>query len=194
MITIETTVYKFDELSDAAKQKALNAWRDLGGFDDEYVIDYCKEAAKMFGLDIDKIYYSGFSSQGDGACFEGRYKYKAGALAAVKKEWPKWTALHGIVERLEAVQKRNFYRLTAVIKHRGHYYHSGCMLIDVEDSENQYRDLKDAEDSVIDELRDFADLIYAMLSDEYDYTQSDAYVTENIQGNGVEFTVDGGLA
>ena len=194
MRTIETTVYKFDELSDAAKQKALNAWRDLGGFDDEYVIDYCKEAAKMFGLDIDKIYYSGFSSQGDGACFEGRYKYKAGALAAVKKEWPKWTALHGIVERLEAVQKRNFYRLTAVIKHRGHYYHSGCMLIDVEDSENQYRDLKDAEDSVIDELRDFADLIYAMLSDEYDYTQSDAYVTENIQGNGVEFTVDGGLA
>ena len=194
MITIETTVYKFDELSDAAKQKALNAWRDLGNFDDEYVIDYCKEAAKMFGLDIDKIYYSGFSSQGDGACFEGRYKYKAGALAAVKKEWPKWTALHGIVERLEAVQKRNFYRLTAVIKHRGHYYHSGCMLIDVEDSENQYRDLKDAEDSVIDELRDFADLIYAMLSDEYDYTQSDAYVTENIQGNGVEFTVDGGLA
>ena len=194
MITIETTVYKFDELSDAAKQKALNAWRDLGNFDDECTIDYCKEAAKMFGLGIDKIYYSGFSSQGDGACFEGRYKYKAGALAAVKKDWPKWTALHGIVERLEAVQKRNFYRLTTVIKHSGHYYHSGCMLIDVEDSENQYRDLKDAEDSVIDELRDFADLIYAMLSDEYDYTQSDAYVTENIQGNGVEFTVDGGLA
>ena len=193
MRTIETTVYKFDELSDAAKQKALNAWRDLGNFDDECTIDYCKEAAKMFGLGIDKIYYSGFSSQGDGACFEGRYKYKAGALAAVKKAWPKWTALHDIVERLQAVQKRNFYRLAAVTKHRGHYYHSGCMLIDAEDSENQYRDLKDAEDIVIDELRCFADLIYSALSDEFDYTQSDEYVTESIQCNDVEFTIDGEL-
>ena len=190
MRTIETKIFTFDELSDEAKRKAIDAWRDTN-FNDDYIIDYSKEIAEKFGLNINRIYYSGFYSQGDGACFEGSYKYKTGGLKDVKASYPKWTELHEIVERLQEIQRKNFYRLFAVITHRGHYYHSGCMNIDVEDNDDMYRDLKEAEVDIKTELRNFADLIYSMLSNAFDYEQSDEYVTESIRANEQEFTEQG---
>lgn len=56
------------------------------------------------------IYFRGFSSQGDGASFEGVYKYA-----------PQDEALHAIADQLTALQRRNFYQLTARITQRGLY-------------------------------------------------------------------------
>lgn len=87
MRTIEKEVFTFEELTEDAKEKAREWWRNCENENSsfaEYVIDDCKEIASLFGLEIDKIYYSGFYSQGDGACFEGKYGYKKGALKAVQ--------------------------------------------------------------------------------------------------------------
>jgi hypothetical protein len=89
MRTIQTTVYRFSELSEEAKEKSIETNRDINcgdSFWSECVIEDAKEQAKTIGIDIDHIYYSGFSSQGDGACFDGRYLYKAGAVKAMQAE------------------------------------------------------------------------------------------------------------
>jgi hypothetical protein len=176
----ETEVFKFSELSDEAKQKALQ-WA-FDGVDFQYhaenVIDDAKQIAALFGLEIDKVYYSGFSSQGDGACFEGAYRYKKGALKAVKAYAPQDTDLHGIVQRLQESQRKQFYQLEASCKQTGHYMHSECMSVDVEHAESRYKDIEDAEDDIRDELRYFADWIYKRLETEYDYQTSEEVLTE----------------
>lgn len=192
-IAIEFKIYSFDELSESAKQKAINCALESNDFEfeSEYVIEDSKELAALFGLDIEKIYYSGFCSQGDGACFEGRYKYKKGGLNAVKFYAPNDTELHDIVKELQKIQSKHFYKLVATTKQSGHYMHSGCMAVDVMLSDDQYRDIGESEDDITVALRNFADWIYNRLDREYDYINSDAVIIENIIESDYEFLKNG---
>jgi hypothetical protein len=136
------------------------------------------------------IWFSGFSSQGDGACFEAHYRYAKGCAKAVRGYAPKDERLHQIVDGLQDVQRRAFYRLTADTSHHGHYYHSGCMTVDVcrtDDAEVSYP----VEEEVTRLLRMFADWIYRQLEAEYDYQMSDECVDESIRANDYEFTEAG---
>ena len=208
MRTKTTIIYKFDELSDEAKQTAIESARymDVEFFewwDSSY--ESFAEAADLFGLDIRQtrkslmdgtfsydptIFFSGFSSQGDGACFEGCYAYKKGALKAAKQAFPMDSELLRIVRDLQTLQQRNFYQLTATAKHRGCYSHSGCMDITVDRADGKaFSD--DDEESLKQLLRDFADWIYSELEKEYDYLTSDEAVAESLRANDVEFTEDG---
>ena len=208
--TTTRTLYKFDELSPEAQQHALEEHAEFEGreFNPEFVFDDAATIADLFGLDLRQtrktrkdgghfyeptIYYSGFWSQGDGACFEGTYSYKSGALKAVTECAPQDHELHRIVESLQNIQKRNFYQLTARCKHLGHYYHSGCMSVDV-DRQDGKEMTDDAEDTVQECMRDFADWIYKSLEDEYDYVTSEAACKESIEANDYEFTEKGELA
>lgn len=204
MRIIETKVYQYNELSDDAKQKAREWFRESSIGDDyftENVYDDAADMADIFGLDIrtrrtgtgnykPNIYYSGFSSQGDGACFEGKYQYKAGALKAIKHAAGQDTELHRIVQALQTAQRRVFYKASASTKHRGHYYHSGCMTVDIE-LENDNSLLSEIEDDITQALRDFADWIYKQLEKEWEYQDSDEAVEENIIINEYEFTQEG---
>lgn len=89
--TIETTIYQFDELSDDAKQRARAWYREASADDSfwsEHVIDDAATACERMGFNVRQrpvklmgggtrlepaIYFSGFWSQGDGACFEGSW-------------------------------------------------------------------------------------------------------------------------
>ncbi len=208
--TTTRTLYKLDELSPEAQQHALEeqARFESENFDYECVFDDAAIIADLFGLDLRQtretrmngehhyepnIYYSGFCSQGDGACFEGRYEYKPGALKAVKEYAPLDKELHQIVKELQDIQKKNFYQLTAKCIHSGHYYNSGCMSMDVERSDGKEM-TADAEDGVKEFLRDFADWIYRRLENEYDYRTSEEGCREAIEANDYEFTEKGDLA
>lgn len=193
MEIIQTPVYTFDELSDQAKEKARDWWLE-GALDYEwweFVYADATNVAELFGLDIEHIWFSGFCSQGDGACFEGRYRYKKGALAAVKAYAPQDTDLHDIVKALQAAQRKAFYKLGATTKHRGHYYHSGCMSVDVCNLDDRWRDIGALEDDVKDALCWFADWIYKQLETEHEYQTSDEQVDEAIRANQYTFTEDG---
>lgn len=212
MRTIETTVYKFDELSDSAKEKARDWYRSHVFGDSNYwehVLADADHVAELMGIDIARhtyrtmggdagsaptIYFSGFCSQGDGACFEGSYAYKKGAHKAIRDYAPQDTELHRIADALQSTQRLHFYKLTASMSHRGHYSHSGCMSVDVEHSEDRYRDIQGAESDITQLMRDFADWIYSQIEKEYDYQNSDEAVDENIRANEYEFDEDGNRA
>lgn len=87
------------------------------------------------------------------------------------------------------MQRRSFYKLTATIKHRGHYYHEMCTDIDV------YRADGDADSATIDTmkqtLRDFMRWIYRQLEAEYDWRNSDEQIDESIRCNEYEFEESG---
>jgi hypothetical protein len=202
-------VYKFSELAPEIQDKLIERQRQSAGefFDGaDCVYEDAATIADLFGLDIRTrtvklmngstrqdpcIYYSGFWSQGDGACFEGTYRYQKGALAAVKDYAPVDTRLHRIVEDLQHAQARYFFKLSATTQHRGHYYHSGCMDVSVH-RENWYNDVDDdTENAIIQALRDFADWIYDQLEKEYNYVTSEENAREYLEDSDQEFTAEG---
>lgn len=210
MRTVEQTVYQFDELDERAKEAARDWYRDGSGSAEwgwyESVYDMADTAATLIGIEIDRkrgrtmggstvtspaIYFSGFSSQGDGACFEGRYTYAKGSVTAIKAEFPTDTELHRIATRLQTVQRRNFYQLSARVDHRGHYYHEGCTAIDVFKDGDEYAARDEDTQEIKDCLRSFMQWIYSTLESEWDYLNSDEQVDESIRANEYEFSEDG---
>lgn len=190
-------IYKYEELSDDAKEKARdwNRKNDDDNFWSECVIDDAKEVAALMGWEIDKVYYRGFWSQGDGACFEGTLRYNKGCAKLVAAYAPLDKELHRIAKAWQDLQRQNFYALRATVKHRGHYYHEMCTEFDCEDTRHNYGWLQnpEAEDDVEEIARDFMRWIYKRLEAEYEYSVSDEVVAENIIANEYEFTEDGSI-
>ena len=184
------TIYKFDELSDEAKEKAREWFRD-DALDYEWydgVEDDFKEIGKLLGINVTKVYFSGFWSQGDGACFEGSYYYEKGSVKKLTEYAPQDKELHRIAKELQQAQKPNFYGVYGTIKHRGHYYHKMCTEIDL------YRDDRETiigEDDIIELLRNLMGWLYRTLEREYEYLNSDEQVDETIRINEYEFTEEG---
>ncbi|MBU0564901.1 MAG: antitoxin of toxin-antitoxin stability system [Gammaproteobacteria bacterium] len=198
-------IYTFDELSEAAKEKAREWYRD-GQLDYDwwdFVYEQADTAAKHLGIDIDRkgkhtpaIYFSGFSSQGDGACFEGTYRYKKGWRSALLHEFGPGDTLNELLsigQSLQEIQSKQFYKLEATCRHRGHYQHSGCMSVEVTHADSMYRDIGDAEDDIKDQLRLFADWIYDRLEQEHDWLTADEQSDESMRAGGYTFNEDGGF-
>lgn len=202
------TVYRFDELDDRAKENARDWFRGDGPHDDWYdaVYEDAATCGDILGIQLRQkpvklmngstrydpaIFFTGFSSQGDGACFEGDYQYAKGAAKAIRAHAPQDTELHRIADALQAVQRENFYHLTAVTKHRGHYYHSGCMSVDVDGNEARQAGYVTIAEEVTQLMRDFAYWIYRQLEREHDYQQSNEVVDENIRANEYQFDEHG---
>jgi len=206
---METTVYKFSELSDRAKERARD-WFRQGNLDYDwwdFIYEDAATIADLMGIDLRTrpvklmgggtryepcIFFRGFCSQGDGACWEGTYSYKEGSVKAVKDHAPQDKELHRIASGLYDVQRRYFYKLFARVSHRGHYCHSHCMDIDVDFGDFNYN--KGTDEELTQLLRDFADWIYSQLESEYDYRMSDEAVDEDIEVNEYEFNEDGTCA
>lgn len=201
MRVIETQVFTYSELSDDAKAKARDWYREASQGDNyfsESVIEDAAMIAAMLGIEIKTrsvklmgggtrqeplIYWSGFYSQGDGASFEGTYSYKADCLAAISAHAPQDEKLHAIARALQD----NGNGLVATIER---YRHARTMQIDVETEDGDVA-LPETETALIEAFRDFADWIYCQLEKEYEYVNSDEAVAETIIANEYEFTADG---
>ena len=206
---IETTVYQLSELDDDARQKARDWYREHGVSDDWYDFIYhdfetvCASLGvslrtspvRLFGGGMRQkpcIFFSGFWSQGDGACFEADYAYAKHGARKIRQHAPTDVDLHRIADALQKVQARNFYQLRASSAHRGHYYHAYSMAIAVErDSPSGQHMTREAEDAVIEALRDLAAWLYHQLEQEYEHQTSDEVVDELILANDYTFTAEG---
>lgn len=185
------TLYEFSELSDSAKETALEKLRDLNTTHEwwEFVEDDAKQCGAILGIEIDQIRFTGFWSQGDGACFEGSYRYAKGAVGAITEHTGGTDSeLISIATRLQELQRPAFYTATASCAHRGHYYHSGCMAVEC-DAEKGTLD----HDALTSALRSFADWVYTRLEKEHEYLTSDEQVIESIEANEYEFSEAGEL-
>lgn len=207
---IETTVFRLEELSDAAKE-AARAWYREGCLDDDewYEAVYAdfETICEILGVTLNtrsvrllgvgsrekpRVYFSGFWSQGDGASFDARYAFARCAPTKIRHHAPNDAELHGIADALASVQRRNFFQLHADVCHRGHYYHEQCMAITVERDSATGQDMtRDAEEIVTEALRDLARWLYRQLEREYEYQTSDEVVDEAIVANDYTFTESG---
>lgn len=206
---VETTVYLFEELDDAGKEKARAWYRETMPDDNwhECVYDDFEAICAILGVRLkirpvrlmgggirEKpcIFFAGFWSQGDGACFEASYAYTKEATRKIRAYAPKDTKLHAIADTLRDAQRRNFYQLNATVIHRGHYSHEYCMVISVERDSSSFQAVTaDAEEQVTEALRDLARWLYRQLEREYVHITSDEVVDETIIANGYTFTRDG---
>lgn len=199
--TIEVTEYTYEDLSDTAKEKALSDYC-ANGLDYDWwdsVYDDFMSICEIIGIDISgtksrpAIWFSGFWSQGGGACFEGSYYYRKGATKKIAEYAPNDKELNRIVSTMQAIQRKYFYQLTASIVHRGHYHHSGTMQVIVEHAEYPYRDIGDAEEELTQCLRDLADWLYSKLESEYEYLTSEESFRESCEANEWRFDEEGRL-
>lgn len=196
MRTETITLYRFNELSDEAKQRAIDQYRAGDPLDYDWwdsVYDDFLAIADRIGLDIDKrgrsghsIYFSGFWSQGDGASFEGDWSYRKGMLAAIKSYAPCDTELHRIVADMQELQRRHFYKLEARIT-ASTRYHSMIATSSVDGREASY----DTDYEVKDVMEALAGWLYRQLEREYEYLMSDECIGETLDINEYEFLEDG---
>jgi hypothetical protein len=206
---IETTVYQLHELSVDAKEHARAWYREIGVDPDWYegVYEDFERVCAILGVELATrpvrlfgggqrqkpcIWFSGFWNQGDGASFDGFFYHARGAAETIRSHAPMDAELHEIADALQAVQRRNFYQLRATIAQRGRYSHEYSMAISVErDSPTGQAMTHDAENAVIEALRDLARWLYRQLEREYGYLTSDEAVDESIAANEYTFTEAG---
>lgn len=196
MRTIETKIYKFEELSEEAQQKAIENSNNINvDYQDWYdsVYENFKEETKEF--QIDKMYFSGFWSQGDGAMFEysnvsDELFYKA--IDSLKiSNWKK------------QLIKDNCF-IYARGKQSGRYSHEkscdhsieiekpfGSLYPNIENF--LYESEEYITDYIIDHYETLARKLYGDLEESYNYLTSEESVKEALIGNDYEFSEDGSI-
>lgn len=106
---------RFDALTARQKDEILDKYRDWHTHDTwhEMVYEDFKRDMDAIGIEVDRMYYSGFSSQGDGACFEGRVS-----------NWPQFLESAGYTcpALIALAEEAWSFKVT----HSGHYFHENC--------------------------------------------------------------------
>lgn len=197
------TCYTFANFSEKIKNKIRDRerYRDVE-HDDwwEYICDDAVKCARLMGITIAQrsvrrpapmIYFSGFSSQGDGASFEGLWAYAENSVADVIAHAPNDVELLRIAQGLAVIQTAALLgcgnRMHASITTRGGYCHSGTIDVDCRyTTDNPICDDPvddDIEKEVTQLMRDFADWIYGQLRAEHDYLTSDEHIDEYLAEN-----------
>lgn len=215
-IDITKTVYKFSELDDGAKQNALEDYV-LNGIDYDWwdcIEERLKESMEELGIHVEKMYFSGFSSQGDGACFEGQVD-----------DWAKFLWRTGLWKQYPRCFANAEELGFLTWKCRGRYTHENSLEFDDcsmltaihpcidrinyaetdEEAEvaqivfNSFTDLEfsyeleDLREEVIEFVREKSRETYRSLRDDYDYLTSLEAFAEACDANEWEFDSEGNL-
>lgn len=213
----ETKVYTYDELSDEAKEKARDWYRD-GALDydwwDGLYEDFAQRAEEL-GIDLRKnpftlrnepeINFSGFYCQGSGSSFAGTWSADKIQGDKLREECPTETELHRILSELESIAKED-PGMSATINTGGDNWinievcdgeEASERLNELEYESGEYKNLsktyREREDDLIQTLRDFNHWIYQGLQKEYEWLNADEQVEESIRANKYEFTEDGNI-
>lgn len=220
----EKTEFTFAELSDRAQEKAREKWREHEPYDDWWDTTYedAETIGNLLGIDFaDKvvgktkdgraitetaIYFTGFWSQGDGACFEGRWERPTHDIAAkVREHAGTDEELHGIADSFAELAKRCERNPPVVrVKQRGNCCHEYSTSIDVEFDDPDRNELQEMvaaaldraagmdtfETDITEALRSFMRWIYSQLEAEHEDLTSDEVADEYLS-DGKTFDEDG---
>lgn len=217
MRTITKNLFTFDELSKEAQDYAIREEQQSEGclsydwWDCTY--DVFKEDMKSHGIAVDQMYFSGFWSQGDGACFTGTIELtEKELLGNLRDDLGEQLVTFNTKAALLGYEPMAI-SYTAEIKVSHQYSHSHSMhitsydnlcLSELEaehDSEIQ-READALRDKILDETivmddfaieiaRNHADNLYRMLKQEYEYLTSDEVVADHLRLNEYEFDEEG---
>jgi hypothetical protein len=190
-------LFTFDELSDEAKAKSIEANRyihteDLKWWDS--VEDMFKEDMAKLGYEVEKIYFSVFNNQGDGACFEGKVSVD------------KWLLAHKLGKKYRALLNycRN-YGGYVTIAQQGRYYHEKSMTFAKSDTLCDYyyldydrlgekvgKQIDEVMELIENESEEKARQLYKDLKAESNYLQSDEVIAQTLLTNEYNFLEEGG--
>lgn len=193
VITTQTKVYPFEELSSKAKERVRQWWSDMLDTESwaEPVIEDAKQVAALMGWEVLNVFFSGFWSQGDGACFVGHMRYAKGCAKAVKEHAPLDEELHRIAKAWQDLQAKHFYSLEAqVYKTCSRYSHENTVAFSVEDTRSHRLDGA-VEESVEEIGKDFMRWIYKALESAHDMETGMENVAEICETNSYLFREDG---
>lgn len=190
--TKEYEVYTLNEVLEKAieRQWDINVDHDWWN----YIYEDAQTIFELIGFEFadDKhpFFFSGFYSQGDGACIaKATYSYRKGALKSIMDYAPQDAELHSIVKEFSAVQAPAFYTISASIRHSGLYYHERSMDIDADCEKGAY-DYKEFCETIVRLCR----WLYGRLEAQYEYLTSREAIEETLRANDYEFHADGSIA
>jgi len=188
MKTVTIECRQINEWDEATQQKIIERHRDINVDHDwwEFVYDDVKEIGAKLGVTIDNIYFAGFWSQGDGACFVGTYQHNPDAPRVIREYAPQDKDLHRIADQLSVLGSG----FTVTITHSGRYCHEYCTRFEFS-FDTERGDADDIEEDVKYWLRAFMRWTYRQLEKEYEYLTSDEAVRETLAANEYEFDADG---
>ena len=205
--TVEIQAFKFQELTDKAKQEVITRLApEYEWWDGVY--DNAKEDGVDKGFRIDDIRFEGFYSQGDGASWQG------------KVDMLKWFELHRPTDPkarliVELIEDDWVARHLTINYSSSRYAHSNTMKHEwlimgapYEDSTVNNGPLKGANvqelfdaigtvyfddvcDDALQSARNYADEIYYLLRKEYEHLCSEEVIAELCDANEYLFTEDG---
>lgn len=168
--TIE--LFTFDELSENAKQKAIESLWDINVNYDWYecLISEFEDQLMNAGFSNIKINFSGFYSQGDGLSFTGDFNNNDIKLTDE-------IYYQSIKDFLVYVKHKHCY--FSIDRISSHYYHENTVT-----SDNEY---------CLEYCRSIMQEFYRALEKEYEYLTSEAQIIEIIECNDYYFTENGEL-
>ena len=156
-----------------------------------------REDMKVVGINVNRMYFSGFCSQGDGACFEGSFDSALTYLDHHHKD--QYLMIRKLLEHEGEIYANCF------LSHRGgRRYHQNSTAFWVDSDtltgmlpqptefhetiaaqwQRQLRDeVSDLEKDVTEQWRTYMGDLYRKLEEEYDYLVSDEAVWEAIKSN-----------
>jgi len=218
---IELEVFKYGELSESAQQKAREWYLD--GMDYDWwdsVYEMAIEDGKEKGFYIDKIYFSGFHSQGDGASWIGQVDVRQW----LEENLPDSI---GVSAWAQLIQEDVVDKFCKVVANNSHYCHESTMQFnDVEDHTDEFTDdwlmelpsifkgmevqhlfdiivsddncpLKSTEgitQAIAESGKQYAKDIYHRLREEYEYLCSEEMMLDHFDANDYHFTNEGKLS
>lgn len=193
---------RFNALPEDLKDKILDEHRHWNVEHIDWwdcVYEQFKADMSEIGIDVERMFFSGFWSQGDGACFEGDVY-----------DWELFLKSLGYTEPALMTHATKHFALR--VDHRGHYYHENCTIFgsDIplprhDEDEDFIHDYSPHERDSLQEAvwlallngysgesfeREFAEAfkdhmrdLYKRLEEEYDYLTSDEAVLDSLEAN-----------
>ena len=191
MKTVTIECRKYDEWDSKTQSRLVDIHRDINTDEgwDEWVLEDAKEVGRLVGIEIEKVLYSGFSRQGDGACFVGTYRYAPDAGQAIRDYAPTDEKLHEIAEGLKALKRRWLYGFALDINHQGSDCHEYTTQFTFRCTGDAVA--KEYRDEVIRLMRELMRWIYTRLESEFFSLMEDDSVAETLRCNNYEMDSNG---
>lgn len=177
-------LYQFDELKKEVQDKVIEKHRYINveacGWDDGVLDDWYSRLQGL-GFDDVKVLYSGFGSQGDGACFTARVNIE------------RYLSAHKLMTKFKRLIKCADY-ISISITHNWRYYFAKSTSVNIEYYEDDQKVealINELEEIITKEREALGNEIYQDLDKDYFAWISDESVAETIKINEHEFLEDG---
>ncbi len=175
-------IYTLDELSEEAQEKVIEAHDNIIYIDSDWyqpTIDYYVDELNKIGFENAEIHFSGFCSQGDGACFNADINFE-------KFLSEKHMLLKPYINECQF----------SIVIINTQYVHENTRSVSLdynieEISDEMFRNIYRLQDEIEAIRLEWCKKIYAALEKEHEFLRSEEYIREYIKGNEIEFKENG---